>query len=137
MTKQRKERMGGDMSVTAAAITILIVFACVAAFGLLGGCAKDAPAVPFVTLAQPEIPAECSAPATAEPRLKDSDVSMADAARDRNNLKWAFRNEKNLRAACAARLKAQRGEEASAPAADAKPPAEQKTWLEAVLEKLQ
>ena len=104
-----KEHMGGSVSLRAASVAVLVVFLIVVGFGLLGGCSKDV-SPPFVTLAQPEIPAECVTPATREPRLKEGDVSTADAARDRTAMKWAFRNERNLRSACAVRLKAQRGE---------------------------
>lgn len=107
--KHAQKRMTGSLSLRAATITVLIVFLCVAAFGLLGGCTKDT-VPPFITLALPEIPAECVAPPVAEPKLKDGDITAEAAARDRSNLKWALRNERNLRSACAARLQAQRGE---------------------------
>jgi len=88
---------------------IMIIIVCVFVGVAFAGCSKDIPP-PFVTTAQPELPAECLAPSTREPRLRDGDITAEMAARDRNDLKWAYRNERNLRATCAARLQAQRGE---------------------------
>jgi uncharacterized lipoprotein YajG len=93
------------MDVKRPAIAICIVFVAVALF-MLAGCVKDPPPTQFVTVSQPELPAECFAPSPAVPRLPDADVDTAAAARDRQKLVEAVRLEGATRRACAERLRA-------------------------------
>lgn len=93
------------MDVKRPAIAICIVFVAVALF-MLAGCVKDLPPTQFVTVSQPELPAECFAPSPAVPRLPDADVDTAAAARDRQKLVEAVRLEGATRRACAERLRA-------------------------------
>lgn len=87
-------------------IAVCAVFVLVACAMLFAGCTKQPPAVPFVTVSQPELPAECFAPSPAVPRLPDADVDTAAAARDRQKLVEAVRLEGANRRACAERLRA-------------------------------
>lgn len=87
-------------------IAVCAVFVLVACAMLIAGCTKEPPAVPFVTVSQPELPAECFAPSPAMPRLPDADVDTATAARDRQKLAEAVRLETANRKACAERLRA-------------------------------
>jgi len=94
------------MDVKRPAIAICIVFLLVAVAMSLAGCVKDPPPAQFVTVSQPELPAECFAPSQAVPRLPDADVDTAAAARDRQKLVEAVRLESATRRACAERLRA-------------------------------
>lgn len=87
-------------------LAVCAVFVLVACAMLIAGCTKEPPAVPFVTVSQPELPAECFAPSPAMPRLPDADVDTATAARDRQKLAEAMRLETANRKACAERLRA-------------------------------
>jgi len=93
------------MDVKRPAIAICIVFVAVALF-MLAGCKKDPPPAHFVTVSQPELPAECFAPSPAVPRLPEADIDTAAAARDRQKLVEAVRLEGANRRACADRLRA-------------------------------
>lgn len=93
-------------------LAICVVFVVVALAMTLAGCVKDAPPVPFVTVSQPALPAECFAPSPAVPRLPDADVDTATAARDRQKLVEAVRLEGRNRKACGERLRALFPEEA-------------------------
>lgn len=72
----------------------------------VGGCATGKPTA-FITPDTPPLPAECLAPTTAEPKLPGNgtrDVMVDEAARDREAMRAAYRNERILRAACKQRL---------------------------------
>jgi hypothetical protein len=68
---------------------------------LLAGCAQPVTLSPEL----PAIPIECEAQCPAEPRLPNQDVRADVAARDRTELKRAYRCEQHYRATCVARLK--------------------------------
>lgn len=87
-------------------LVICVVFVLVAVAMSLAGCTKEPPVMPFVTVSQPELPAECFAPSPPVPRLPEADVDTAAAARDRQKLVEAMRLEGSNRRACAERLRA-------------------------------
>lgn len=86
--------------------TVLFVAAvCLVAALLLVGCGKNEPPI-FITSQLPAIPGECIAPSTAEPKVRaGDDATDLDAVKDRNRLKYAFRNERDLRKTCGDELK--------------------------------
>lgn len=93
------------MDVKRPAIVVSIVFLIVAAF-VLAACGKEPPATPFVTVSQPALPGECFAPAPAVPRLPETDIDTATAARDRQKLVDGINMRDSSRKACAERLRA-------------------------------
>lgn len=75
---------------------------------MASSCMKDPPPT-FITTDTPALPSECVAPMTPEPKLPGGgkrDVLVDEAARDREHLRFAYRNEAILRAACKQRLEA-------------------------------
>jgi hypothetical protein len=88
----------------------LIFGAVVVAGVLVGGCTLFAEKPPaFVTTETPALPEECIAPTTPEPKFPGGGkriVEDDEAARDREHLRFAYRNEAILRSACRQQLEA-------------------------------
>lgn len=87
-------------------LVVCVVFVLVTVAMSLAGCTKEPPPQQFVTVSQPTPPDECFAPSPVPPRLPETDVDTATAARDRQKLAEALRLETNQRKVCAERLRA-------------------------------
>lgn len=86
---------------------ILIALVIPLLLGNQGGCGHSPPSPPVVVRLAQVWPEECAAPAIAEPKLPDADVTDDVAARDRDALKRALRRSESLRSVCRAALEAQ------------------------------